>query len=259
MTAREARTGNAQAARRKTRAIRHALGADLRALRVDAGVSQRAVARAAGLDSGYLSRIEAGTAEPSLTVLGVIAEALGADLSVRLRPGADVPIRDLTQARMIEALLGSLHPRWARFVEVPVLAPTRGRVDLVLGDRAAGLLVAVEAQSELRRLEQQIGWAAEKAAALARTDLAALARSGPDQPVAISRLLLLRSTARTRELARTFERTLAAAYPARTRDVLASLTTTEAAWPGAGIVWVRVEGRRVSLLLGPPRGVMLGR
>jgi hypothetical protein len=68
---------------------------------------------------------------------------------------------------------------------------------------------------------------------------------------------VLRSTATTRQLAREFEATLRAAYPAPTPAVLASLRGG-ATWPGPGIVWVRIEGDRVELLEGPPRGVLLG-
>ena len=58
-----------------------------------------------------------------------------------------------------------------------------------------------------------------------------------------SRLLVLRSTRDTRDLASTFEATLRAVYPARTSDTLAALRAT-GPWPGPGIVWMTVEGRR---------------
>ena len=69
---------------------------------------------------------------------------------------------------------------------------------------------------------------------------------------------MLRSTRDLRELARTFEATLAAAYPARTADAVAALTS-DAPWPGPVVAWMRVDGADVSLLGGPPRGVGLGR
>jgi transcriptional regulator with XRE-family HTH domain len=79
-----------------------------------------------------------------------------------------------------------------------------------------------------------------------------------DGAPATSRLLVLRSTRDLRELARTYEATLAAAYPARAADAVAALTST-APWPGPAIVWMRVDGAAVRLLDGPPRGVRLGR
>jgi hypothetical protein len=74
-----------------------------------------------------------------------------------------------------------------------------------------------------------------------------------------SRLLVLRSTAKLRHTASAFESTLRAAYPARTADVVEALTTADAPWPGAGIVWVWLDGKDTRLLEGPPRGVRLGR
>jgi hypothetical protein len=154
---------------------------------------------------------------------------------------------------MVETLLRSLCADWRPHVEVPVSRPARGVIDAVLERPAARLLVATEAYSELRRLEQQIRWSGEKAASLDSSDLV-----GPGQEVSVSRLLVLRSTAATRKLARDFDATLRAAYPARTVAVVASLREG-AAWPGPGIVWIRIEGERVELIDGPPRGVMLGR
>ena len=117
----------------------------------------------------------------------------------------------------------------------------------------ARLVVATEAHSELRRLEQVIRWSADKAGSLGSSDLVG---DGPEPT--ISRLLVLRSTATTRQTARQFEATLRAAYPARTLSVIRSLREADD-WPGPGIVWVRIEGDRVELLDGPPRGVALGR
>jgi transcriptional regulator with XRE-family HTH domain len=45
-----------------------------------AGLSQIELARASGVDQGYLSRILRGKAEPSLGTLRKLAAALGADV-----------------------------------------------------------------------------------------------------------------------------------------------------------------------------------
>jgi hypothetical protein len=80
------------------------------------------------------------------------------DLGVRLYPGTGPLIRDHLQAAMIEALLQILHPRWRPSPEVWVTRPVQGVIDLVLeaevDDDATAPLIATEAQSELRRLEQ---------------------------------------------------------------------------------------------------------
>lgn len=147
---------------------------------------------------------------------------------------------------MIEALLRGAHPRWIPHLEVQVPRPARGVVDLVLTDRLSPTRVIGEAQSEFRRLEEQVRWFADKAEAIA-TD---------GRPV--SRLLIIRSTEATREIARRYQAILGTAYPARTSDVVEALTG-EATWPGDGIVWMRLERGVAELLRHPPRGVPIGR
>ncbi len=204
-----------------------------------------------------MTRIEEHQREAGYEVLAAVGAVLGADLSVRLFPNTGPTIHDRTQAPMGEALLRVLHARWTPSPEVPVLRPARGVIDLALHDQAARLLVATELQSALRRLEQQIRWHREKELSLPSSDLWRwIARDG--EPVT-SRLLVLRSTVETRRLAREFEETLRAAYPARAADVVAAFTSATAPWPGPGIAWMHVEGGRAELLDGAPRGVRLGR
>jgi transcriptional regulator with XRE-family HTH domain len=242
-----------RAYKRRARDAKRTLGSDLFRLRSDAAASHGRVAALAGVDRSHYSKIEAGTANPTMETLAAIATALAADLSIRFYPGTGPRLTDRHQARMVETLLRSLSASWRPHIEVPVSRPVRGVIDVVLERPMAGLFVATEAYSELRRLEQQIRWSADKAAALGSSDLVL-----PGQDTNVSRLLVLRSTAATRSIARDFEATLHAAYPAATRDVIDALRT-DAAWPGPGIIWIRIEGALVELLDGPPRGVRLGR
>ncbi|MFN8630463.1 MAG: helix-turn-helix transcriptional regulator [Chloroflexota bacterium] len=87
------------------RRLLRALGEEIRRLREDAGLSQNAVAKAAGIAQAHLSAIEAGTAEPSLLILERIGAALGADLSVRYFANTGPRVRDRLQLPMEEALL----------------------------------------------------------------------------------------------------------------------------------------------------------
>jgi transcriptional regulator with XRE-family HTH domain len=251
------RPGVDRAFKRLARDAKRALGRDLERIRLDAGASHGTVARLAGIDRSHYSHIEAGTANPTIEALAAISVALGADVSIRIYPGTGPRLTDRHQARMVETLLRSLSSDWRPHIEVPVSRPVRGVIDVVLERRAGRgaepLLVATEVYSELRRLEQQIRWSSEKAGALGSS---ALVGAGP--PPAVSRLLILRSTTATREVARAFEATLRAAYPARSADVMDALRTG-AAWPGPGIVWIRIAGDRVELLDAPPRGVTIGR
>ncbi|MFI5254117.1 MAG: helix-turn-helix domain-containing protein [Candidatus Limnocylindrales bacterium] len=223
---------------RNQRDLRRAIGLEIRQAREDAGVSQALLARHVGISQGYLSRIESGEAEATVTVLAQIARVLGGRLRVRFEPGSGPLIRDHLQAAMLEALLPLLHPRWARFLEVPVHRPVRGLIDLVLADPTPNLLLATEVHSQVRRLEQQVRWANEKAAALANEPQLTPRRA--DDPPTISRLLVLRSTQATRALARNYGHVLTAAYPADPREIRAALTS-DRPWPGAGIIWMEVD------------------
>ena len=242
----------------------HAIAAEVRRARDDAGISQRRLASVAGVSQGTLSRIETGEVEPTLEVLARIAAALGGEVSMRIYPGTGPIVRDHIQAAMVQALLLALHPRWKRFVEVAVDKPVRGVIDLVIHDPEEPVLVAGEAQSELRRIEQQIRWSRAKADALAEGGSSELAgvlasRNGHEggPSLTVSRLLLLRSTRATRRVVATYADILAAAYPAKHADAVAALTGT-APWPGPALVWMDVSKGIGSLRQEPPRGIRLG-
>jgi transcriptional regulator with XRE-family HTH domain len=57
--------------------IRVVLGRQVRRLRKEAGLSQDVVAEHCGIFRTYLSRIENGTANPSVTVVAALATTLG--------------------------------------------------------------------------------------------------------------------------------------------------------------------------------------
>lgn len=204
----------------------------------------------------HIARIEAAKVQASVEALTAIGVALGADLGVKFFAGSGPRLADRFQAPMIEALLRQLDARWFVRLEVRVTTPARGVVDAAFQDRSATLAIAAEFQSELRRLERLVRWSNEKADGLA----ARLAEETGDAGTwSVSRLLVVRSTAATREIAQRYEATLAAAYPARAADVVKALTTPEAPWPGSGILWMRLEKGVAELLSGPPRGIRLGR
>ena len=238
--------------RHRLRRLERTLGDDIVRLRTDADATKARVASIAGVDRTFLGRIESGDARPSLETLVAIATALGADVSVRLYAGSGPRLTDRHQARMVEAVLARLAPVWRAHLEVPVWRPVRGVVDGVFERLDAPLLVVSEFMSTLARLEQQIRWSAEKAASIGSADLVG------HQPVPpVSKLLVLRSTATTKDIARRFELTLRTAYPCRTADAVQALSAGDP-WPGDAVIWVRIDGDVVELLDGPPRGVAIG-
>jgi len=141
---------------RRAAVARRAIGEQVLRLRSDAGISQSRLGRAAGVDQGYVSRLEAGLVEPSIAVLVAVGDVLGADLSTRLYPTTGPRIHDDSQAAMVQTVISAAHPRWKRLVEVPVRRPARGSIDVVIADPDAGEIVAIEVQSDLHRLEQQV-------------------------------------------------------------------------------------------------------
>lgn len=207
-------------------------GADVCRLREDAGISRMALARASGIDVSFLREIEAGAASPSIQTCARLAVALGADLPLRLYPNTGPTIRDRHQSGIAEVTLKSAHPRWRPFAEIAVRRPSRGWIDLGFHDGRAGVFVATEIQSELRRLEQLLRWAEAKAAALPSWD--GWLHLGPEPT--ISRLLIVRETRTNRATAEEFRHLIRTAYPAAGRDALEALRATDS-WPGAAILW----------------------
>jgi transcriptional regulator with XRE-family HTH domain len=221
-------------------AARRRIVEDLERLLADGGISQRVLAQESGVPQPYLSRILAGKARPTLETYTRLAASLGADLAARVYPNTGPAIRDRLQATILEALLAGLHPRWRPFSEVAVRHPARGFIDAVLHDPRAGIAVATEVQSELRRLEQTIRWSREKADSLASwTGWSSL--TGP--PI-VAQLLVVRRTRSNRDLARDFSGQLATAFPAHPEDALDALFGT-GTWPGTSLVWVDLNGGKV--------------
>jgi transcriptional regulator with XRE-family HTH domain len=218
---------------------------NLRQAREDAGLSQRRLSLAAGLGTTAVHQVEAGDHEPSIGVLARIAAALGGELSVRYYPGTGPPIRDHLQAAMLQELLAVRHPRWSASPEVWVTSPVKGVIDLLLDEERTR--VVCEAQSQLRRIEQQVRWLFAKVAALEG-----------DGARPASGLLLLRDCAATRRVAIQYASLLASAFPARHADAVAALLG-DAPWPGPAIVWMQVIAGRASIRTAPPRGVSVGR
>ena len=233
---------------RRTADLHARIGKQIQLLREEAGVTQSALARCTGLEHSYVWKIEAGQAQPTVKALLAIGHCLGAELGMRYFPGVGPRIHDRFQAPMIEALIRTLGPGWSAQPEVGVPA-ARGVLDLVLSRSSDGLVVACECHSELRRLEIVIRRLGQKADALV---------GQLDPSPTVSRLLLLRSTAATRAIARAYEATLTASFPGSTAAAVDSLRHG-GGWPGPAIVWARLQAGRAEILEGPPRGVTVGR
>jgi transcriptional regulator with XRE-family HTH domain len=239
---------------RRSRAVTGRLLTEFDQARRDAGLSLRQLSVACGVSQPHLSQILAGEREPSISVLTAIGTALGGDVSIRFYPTTGPAIHDRLQAPIVEESIRIAHQTWRRRIEVPVFRPARGFIDLVLDRDVPPDIVATEVQTRLDRLEQTLRWTKDKAASLPSSDLW---RDRIDDPT-VHRLLILRSTASTRELARRFEGTLRAEFPATAAAVYRALTENSP-WPGHGILWADVRGDTATILDRPPRGIAVGR
>jgi transcriptional regulator with XRE-family HTH domain len=241
--------------RAQQRTLRRRVGEALLDLREERGLSVRTVAEASGLDRRWLARAEAGDANLSIDALSAFATVLGAEASIRLFEAAGPRLKDHIQVRLIDTLAARLHARWELHLEVPVYRPARGVIDLVLVERTTRELVAGEGHSEIRRVERQLRWAAEKADSLPSAD------GWPWGTAAapVGRLLLLRSTSVTRAVVQGAAHLFTAAYPGSTAAAVEALCSAGGRFPGAAIVWVDARGSGSRLLDGPPRGVSVGR
>lgn len=64
-----------------TTPLRKRFGTTVKALRIQAGMSQEAFADHCGFARSYMSRIERGTANPSLDAVETLANALGVEVT----------------------------------------------------------------------------------------------------------------------------------------------------------------------------------
>lgn len=247
------RTKPAVTGTRLGRELRHEIGHELRRMRLDAGLSARAVARAAGISHSTLLGLEDGAFDPTVEVVSRVGSVLGCRVALRLNPGAGPAIKDHLQTAMIAGFVPILGRAWRRQHEVPVFRPIRGYVDLAIEEDLDPLAVAVEAHSVIGRVEQTLRWIHAKSDAL-ETRLVEVGRPRP-----VSRVLLLRSVAATREAVTLAEDLFAAAFPARMADAVAALRDPSRGWPGPAIVWMGVRGPDARVLAYPPPGIRIGR
>lgn len=125
---------------------------ELRQARINAGLSQRAVADAAGVSHPTVSRIERGTSpEVSLLVIARLGAAVGLKPALRLYPDGD-PIRDLAHVQLLERLHDRIAPqlRWRTEVPLPIHGDLRSWDATIAG---LGFVIGVEAETRLRDVQ----------------------------------------------------------------------------------------------------------
>lgn len=139
---------------------------ELLAARAVAGLTQKEVARRAGVSQPFISYVERGRKHPSLEVMHRLASATGHDLSFRLFPADGVRLRDSGQMRLANQIRRELNAAWRIQLEVPVApAPDRRAADMVL--QTPGEVVQLEIERALLDFQAQLRAAQLKRATLA--------------------------------------------------------------------------------------------
>lgn len=203
--------------RREGRALRTALGAELRTARLIAGLGQRHMASASGLSQSLVSRTERGL-RPELTIdqAAVLCATVGLRLHVRAYPAGSA-VRDTAQLR----LLGRFRPEVSDVYGWQTEVPVGGRGDLRAWDAVLDGPARIGVDAETRLYDVQ--------AVQRRTGLK-LRDSDVDLAV-----LLVAATRHNREVLREHRAALASTFSLDSREMLRALRAGEAP-RGGGIV-----------------------
>jgi transcriptional regulator with XRE-family HTH domain len=194
--------------------------AELRTKRIGAGISQAALAKAAGLDRSQLSRLEADlVGDVTIVRMSEIASLLGMELSVGLHPIGD-PIRDKGQHALSKRFDGLLTEEWQ--VTNETLLPMTGdhrAWDKLLRLRGDDYRVGVDLETRIRDVQ-----------ALTRRTRMRERDGGVD-----AILIVLSDTSTNRRLDDELRISLGREYETPSRQILAALRTGRRL-PGSGVV-----------------------
>ena len=205
----------------RARAIAVEMGRELRQARLDRGLSQAVVAKAARSSRSQVGRIElAGAPCVSLAELARLLAVVGLELSVKAYP-AGPPIRDAAHRALIERFRARVSPAIAWRFEVPV-----GRA----GDQRAWDAVLLVGPAEL-------GLEAETRPRDVQALQRRMALKRRDDPAISSVVLLLANTRHNRNLLREHGEALRADFPLAGPTILAALAAGRDPG-GSGIVLI---------------------
>jgi transcriptional regulator with XRE-family HTH domain len=234
------------------------LGTIFRAIRLDLRLRQSDVARRAGLSQQLVSRIECGRlAGLPITSLEAAARALGAELAVDLRwRGPSLPrLLDRRHAVLQDALARRLgRAGWEVRVEESFNRyGERGSVDVLAWHQARLALLIVEIKTEIVDLQETIRVLDMKARVVP-----AVARGAHGwHPRTVAVVLALLDSTMNRSAVDRYGALLAAAFPARTRQIGRWLDAPVGSL--RGVAFVRYTHRVSAAEVGSPIRPVSGR
>ena len=190
---------------RQAQRLLRELGSELREARLAAGLSQRHVAQAAGLNQSRVSRTErVQRVSPRIDELAAHCAVLGLQLSLKAYPDGS-PVRDIAQLRLIERFRPRVGVgfRWRREVLIGGAGDLRAWDVRLDGPGSIG----IDAETRLHDIQ-----------ALQRRIEAKWRDSGVDRVV-----LLVASTRHDRRVLSEHREALRSTFPADTPEIVASL------------------------------------
>jgi transcriptional regulator with XRE-family HTH domain len=229
--------------------IRIAFGRACLDTRVALDVSREDLADRVGVTPSYIGRIERGESNLSLRLVESIADALGLDIQLIIRPPTfpgGSRVKDAVHARCsayVDRRLRGLGWLTAREVEV-VHGRSHGWVDLLAFDRRAGTLLIIEIKTrldDLGALERQIG-CYERMAWQA-------ARGLGWRPTRVVSLVLALASDEVERVVRSHRDLLALAFPVRATEMSEMLVRPESSFQGRGLALVDPSSRRAEWLI----------
>lgn len=191
------------------------------------GLTQRQVARLAGVSQAEVSKAERATADISLDARCRLAAACGHELGWRLYPVATVRLRDSGQLALAQAIVGVAHRSWRPRLEAPVATGDPRAADLVLTGPTQ--TIHIEIERALVDFQAQL-----RSAQLKRELMAATAQD--QRPI---RLVIAVPDARaSRSRLAPFSQLIAQAMPAASRIIWRAIRDGEPL-TSDGILYVR--------------------
>lgn len=189
------------------------------------GLTQRQLARLAGVSQAEVSKAERATVDISLDARCRLAAACGHELGWRLYPVASVRLRDSGQMALAQTIVGAAHPSWRPRLEVPVAPGDPRAADLVL--TGAREIVHIEIERALVDFQAQLRSAQVKRDVMA-------ARQGRPMRLVIA----VPDTKSSRERLVPFSKLIAQAMPVPSRRIASALRNGEPVGSD-GILFVR--------------------
>jgi transcriptional regulator with XRE-family HTH domain len=218
-------------------------------VRVSLDVSRRALASRVGVSERYIAKIEQGVANPSIGLIDRIADALGLELELLIRPPifpGGSRVNDSVHARCSayanRRVRGDV---WlmAREVEV-VHGRSHGWIDLLAFDPRTGTLLIIEIKTrldDLGALERQLAWYERMAWQTAR-------RLGW-RPTRVVTVVLALASDEVERVVRMHRDLLSIAFPMRARGIERLLSDPSAAVEGRGFALIDPASRRRDWLI----------